>query len=64
MRYAVRAHHRNDKPPHWEATGHKLFDSKSDALATAKWSNQEWGRDWIYAVFEYYGPGNYRIIEP
>ncbi len=62
MRYAVRAHHRNDDPPHWEASSAKLFDDKTDALATAKWMNQEWGRHWIYAVFEYHGRGDYRRL--
>ncbi len=64
MRYAVRAHHRVDDPPRWASTGHNLFDDESDALSTAKWMNQEWGKDWVYAVFEYHGPGDYRIVDP
>lgn len=64
MRYAVRTHHRYDNPPCWGAYGSKLFDSKSDALAMAKWANQEWGKHWVYAVFEYHGRGDYRIVDP
>ncbi len=64
MRYAVRGHHRNDDPPKWEGVLPKLIDDKDNALATAKWMNQEWLKDWVYAVFEYHGPGDYRIVDP
>lgn len=62
MKYAVRAHHRNDNPPHWEASASKLFDEKKAASAQAKMMNQEWGKHWIYAVFEYHGRGDYREL--
>ncbi|HDY89167.1 MAG TPA: hypothetical protein ENH82_13760 [bacterium] len=64
MKYAVRAHHRNYNPPRWEASAPKLFDKKEDALAQAKMMNQEWGRVWVYAAFEYHGRGDYRIVQP
>ena len=65
MKYAVRVHHRVDDPPRWGSiVGGSLFDNKNDALATAKWMNQEWGKNWIYAVFEYHGRGDYRIVSP
>lgn len=62
IRYTIRVHHRNDN--HWGASPMKMFKNKSDALTTAKWMNQEWGKNWVYAVFEYHGRRDYRIVDP
>ncbi len=70
MRYTIRCHRRIDKripygnPPKWEAAESKMYNKKEDAVATAKWMNQEWGQNWIYAAFEYHGRGDYRIVDP
>lgn len=68
MRYTVRAYHKTDAKKKWGSTGMgEMYSSLEEAIEQAAMMNKHPGNPGglgVYAVFEYHGRGDYRIVDP
>lgn len=69
FRYTIRAYHRADTPRKWESTSGKFWpgfpEGLAEALEHAEMMNSHPGNPkglWVYAVFEYHGKRDYRLV--